>query len=227
MRLSQLFLILLLFGCSTKEQKEEAVHSGQPEDLIRLLDSIWISEQTPIRLRDSLIKIHGVDAPEVQEQQKRYKDNHIINEKKVREILDQQGWPDEKLIGEQGILTICNVIQHSDMEIRHKYLPMMKEAVNEGKLQPRLLARAEDRLATDKGELQMYGSQVKYYPETKTFDVWPIFDPMNVDKRRASIGLGTMADFLSQRRFQLTWDVEKQKIRSEEFEKIKSLGNDK
>ena len=33
------------------------------------------------------------------------------------------GWPAKEVIGEQGNLTICNVIQHSDNTIRLHYLP--------------------------------------------------------------------------------------------------------
>lgn len=57
--------------------------------------------------------------------------------------------------------------------------------MKEKELAPRLLARAEDRLATDRRGLQIYGGQIKYYPKTKSFNVWPIMDPENVDQRRA------------------------------------------
>jgi hypothetical protein len=132
-------------------------------------------------------------------------------------MLDKQGWPDISLIGEIGNITIANVLQHSDIEIRMRYLPMMKDAVKSKGLPPRLLARAEDRIATDRGEPQIYGGQIKYYPETESFDVWPIADPANVDKRRAEIGLEPIADFLASRRNPLEWDIEEQKRRTEEF----------
>ena len=57
-------------------------------------------------------------------------------------------------------------------------MPMMKDVVQRGQLEPRLLARAEDRIATVKGELQKYGGQMKYYPEIKRFNVWPVIDPI-------------------------------------------------
>jgi hypothetical protein len=135
------------------------------------------------------------------------------------DILDTEGWPSKDIIGEQGNLTICNVLQHSDNEVRAKYLPMMREAVKMKKLQPWLLARAEDRLATDREELQVYGGQIKYYPETKSFNVWPIVDPENVDKRRAEISLEPIAQFLRNRRTPLEWNLREQIKRTEEFEK--------
>lgn len=223
MRIISTFILLSIIACSENKNKKQPINPIEQIDLVSLLDTIWTMEQTPIRMRDSLMKIYGTESEEAQKQQDLYKKNHSINEKKIIEILDHQGWPNKEMIGEQGNLTICNVVQHSEIAIRQKYLPMMKEAVKEKQLHPRFLARAEDRLATDKGELQIYGGQIKFYPETKTFNVWPILDPENVDKRRAEIGLEPIAEFLSQKRVQLDWNIEEQIKRTKEFEYEKQL----
>jgi hypothetical protein len=94
---------------------------------------------------------------------------------------------------------------------------MRKQAVLDKKQEPRFLVRAEDRIATDKGELQLYGGQMKYYPETKSFNVWPVYDPVNIDKRRAEIGLGPIAGFLKNR-FDFEWNLEEQLKRTLQFE---------
>ena len=60
--------------------------------MIALLDTIWRTEQEPIRLQDSFIEKYGVDAIEVKEQQDIYEKNHRINEKKITAILDETGW---------------------------------------------------------------------------------------------------------------------------------------
>ncbi|TRZ42605.1 hypothetical protein DMZ48_12990 [Robertkochia solimangrovi] len=188
--------------------------------MIKVLDTIWNTEQEPIRLRDSIGKVYGFESEEFQKQNAIYHRNHTLNEQKIQTILDNQGWPERSLIGEQGNLTICNVLQHSSITIRKRYLPMMRQAVRDKNLSPRLLARAEDRLATDRGDLQIYGGQMKYYPETKCFNIWPVYDPVNIDKRRAEIGLGPIEEFLKTR-FDFEWDLEEQIRRSEEFEKNK------
>lgn len=212
----RLFL-LITASCVNKSKSKEVVTSiYKTENFIAVLDTVWQTEQTPIRLRDSLMRIYGADSKEYKEQQLIYEKNHIINEKKVKIILDNYGWPTKEMIGEQGNWTICNVIQHADNEVRIKYLPMMRKAVKEKKLEPRFLVRAEDRIATERGDLQIYGGQMKYYPETKSFNVWPVFDPVNIDKRRAEIGLEPIAEFLKNR-FDFEWDLEEQIKRTEEF----------
>lgn len=216
-----LFSLALLLNCSSKTKTQEQLPTQEEnENLIILIDEIWKTEQEPIRKRDSLISVYGVDSKLVKEQQLIIDKNHTINEKKVKTILEEYGWPTKEMIGERGNWTICNVIQHSDNEVRTQYLPMMRQAFIDKKLEPRFLVRAEDRIATERGDLQIYGGQMKYYAETKSFNLWPVFDPENIDKRRTAIGLDSIAVFLKNR-FDFEWNLEEQIKRTEEFELAK------
>lgn len=218
MKIRLTFFMLLVMSCAEKKTSKSSIQNK--ENLIAVLDTIWHMEQTPIRLRDSLINLYGAESKEAEVFQKEFRKNHAINIKKIRKILGTNGWPNNSVIGEQGNLTICNVLQHADLKTREHYIPLMRQAVLEKKLEPRFLVRAEDRIATDKGKLQIYGGQMKYYPETKSFNVWPVYDPVNIDIRRAEIGLGPIAEFLKSR-FDFEWNLEEQLKRTEEFEKKK------
>ncbi|HAA16583.1 MAG TPA: hypothetical protein DCE41_34695 [Cytophagales bacterium] len=217
--LAPLYLLLLL-GSHKNYAQEKATASITLENMAAVLDTVWQQEQTPIRNRDSLIDLHGVDHKEVAVYQAQYRENHAINIIKVRLILDTYGWPDPGTTGSNGNLTICNVLQHADQETRQYYIPLMKQAVLDQKLEAALLVRAEDRLATDRGEPQIYGGQMKYYPETESFNVWPVYDPVNVDQRRAEIGLGPLAEHLKNR-FNFEWNLEEQIERTEAFERAR------
>ncbi|WP_114905101.1 DUF6624 domain-containing protein [Kordia sp. SMS9] len=210
MKYSIVFFLLFASCCFGQEIAKK--------DLIAVLDTIWETEQTPIRLRDTAMKRHGADSEEFKKYQKIYKKNHAVNEKKVKAILDTYGWPSPEKSGNNGNWTLCNVLQHSDNAVREKYLPMMRQAVKDKKLEARFLVRAADRIATEKGELQWYGGQMKYYPATKSFNVWPVYDPVNIDKRRAAIGLEPIAGFLKNR-FNFEWNLEEQLQRTAEFTK--------
>jgi len=225
MRFIFILFLLLTIACSNKNKAQQINTSVQAtENFIAALDTIWSTEQRPITLRDSLMRIYGAESKDVKEQQEIYEKNHVINEKKVTDILDKYGWPTKEMIGEHGNWTICNVIQHSDNEIRIKYLPIMRQAVKDKKLETRFLVRAEDRIATERGDPQIYGGQMKYYPETKSFNIWPVYDPINLDKRRAEIGLDPIAEFLKNR-FDFEWNLEEQIKRTEEFEKQRKHKN--
>ena len=220
LKLALLIGIIAVAACSQQkaQQQEEVTNTEVSEvDLVTVLDTIWTTEQEPIRKRDDMLDQYGADSKEYAKYQAIYKKNHVINEEKIVAIL-ANGWPSKEIIGDQGNLTICNVLQHSDIETRKKYLPLMRQAVSDQQLSPQLLVRAEDRLATDRGALQIYGGQMKYYPETKSFNVWPVYDPVNIDKRRAEIGLEPIAGYLKNR-FDFEWNLEEQIRRTEEFEK--------
>ncbi|MBC8753474.1 hypothetical protein H2O64_02245 [Kordia sp. YSTF-M3] len=214
-----IFFSILIIACFSKNNSKDFTNSVQkPENLIAILDTIRQKEQTPIRLRDSLMNIYGAESKEAEVYQKQYRKNHAQNIIKIKEILQNYGWPEQKQIGDRGNRTICNVLQHSDLKTREHYIPLMKKAVLDNKLEARFLVRAEDRIATDKGQLQIYGGQMKYYPETKSFNLWPVFDPVNIDKRRAKIGLEPIAIFLKNR-FNFEWNLEEQLKRTAAFEK--------
>ena len=212
-------------SCSGQSRPENtSLTPEQPVDLIAVLDTIWRAEQLPLRSRDSLMRIYGPESEMLNEQQAIFERNHVVNERKVKHILDTYGWPTKQMAGERGNWTICNVIQHSDNAVRLHYLPLMRQAVKDKKLEPRFLVRTEDRIATERGDLQIYGGQMKYYPETKSFNLWPVFDPENIDKRRTEIGLDSIAIFLKNR-FDFTWDLEEQIRRTEEFERERKKRN--
>lgn len=226
MRYIFLSIIVLTISCSNKNKsKTLKLNLDVSENLVEILDVIWQSEQIPIRLRDSIGRALGFESEAFKKQNELYHKNHDINEKKVIQILDSLGWPSKKIIGEQGNLTICNVLQHSSLEVREKYLPLMRKAFMDEELSARFLVRAEDRIATDKNELQIYGGQIKYYPETKSFNFWPIKDPENLEKRRAKMGMESISEFLKRKRVDLEWNLEEQIKRTEEFKLAKQNGN--
>lgn len=138
-----------------------------------------------------------------------------INLIKVKRVLDTRGWLGPDVIGETGNSTLFLVIQHSDIETQEKYLPMMREAVANGKAYGSSLALLEDRILLRRGKKQIYGSQISMTPENKHY-VQALEDPDNVDKRRASVGLGPIADYVAH--WNMTWDVEQYKKEQAERE---------
>ncbi len=133
-----------------------------------------------------------------------YKDS--INLIKVTEILDKDGWVGADKVGGQANQTLFFVIQHSDLKTQQRYLPMMREAVKIGNAKGSSLALLEDRVALREKKKQIYGSQIGYDNETNKSYVLPLEDPVNVDKRRAVVGLEQLADYV--KNWDIIWNVE-------------------
>ena len=127
----------------------------------------------------------------------------------IKEILDTHGWVGPDKVGGQANQTLFLVIQHADLATQHKYLPMMREAVKNKNASSNSLALLEDRVALGEGKRQLYGSQIGYDEATQKSYVLPLEDPDNVDKRRAEMGLGPIADYV--KRWDIKWDVEEYK----------------
>ena len=136
-----------------------------------------------------------------------YKDS--LNLIRVVEILDKYGWVGADKVGERANQALFLVIQHSELKIQQKYLPMMREAVKNNNAKGSALALLEDRVALGEGKKQIYGSQIGLDNETKKYYVLPLEDPDNVDKRRADVGLGPLAEYVKQ--WDIIWNLEEYK----------------
>lgn len=139
-----------------------------------------------------------------------------VNLIKVTTILDKYGWVGIDKVGGQGNQTLFLVVQHSDLATQQKYLPMMREAVKNNNARGSSLALLEDRVALGEGKRQIYGSQIGRDQENQVDYVLPLEDPDNVDKRRAEVGLGPLAEYV--KNWDIVWDVEEYKKKLPELE---------
>jgi len=141
-----------------------------------------------------------------------------LNLIKIVKILDQKGWIGKDKVGQQANQTLFLVIQHSDLKVQQKYLPMMREAVKKGNANAGSLALLEDRVALREGRKQIYGSQIGTNPVTKTQYVLPLEDPDNVDKKRTEVGLESLADYV--KNWNISWNIEQYKKDLPEIEEM-------
>ena len=164
------------------------------KELAAVLDTIYQQDQSSRLKLDSLQKQFGWQSEQVQSLLKPMMIQDSLNLTRIKNIIDTYGWlgPDE--VGKQGAQTIFLVIQHADSLTQVTYFPIMQEAVKKGKALPRELALLEDRILTNQGKEQIYGSQVRMN-EAGKFEFFPIRDEHNVNKRRASVGLDPLEEY--------------------------------
>ena len=137
----------------------------------------------------------GRNSKEMKMQWKKISDADNSNVKVVAKILDERGWLGADIVGDKGNQTLFLVIQHADIEIQEKYIPMFRDAVKKGNGRASSLALMEDRVALRRGGKQIYGSQVFTDNKTDKMYFGPIEDPENVDARRAEVGLQPLNDY--------------------------------
>lgn len=210
-----------------KANKEEAEKDFDKE-LVAILDDVGMEDQKYRRQLRKVEQEHGKDSDEMKALWETINEKDSENLVKVKKILDEKGWLGPDIIGKSGNNTLFLVIQHSDQKTQEQYLPMMREAVKNGKARSSSLAMLEDRVANGQGKRQIYGSQMGRDKETGEYFVLPIQDPENVEARRAEAGMIPLASYVSY--YDLTWDVEKHKARTLKYEaaqKAKEEGKSK
>ena len=188
------------------QKKVDELEVNVDKPLRDTLLAIYDEDQKYRQMIDSVQTKFGRESAEMQALWATIIEKDNINLLKVVSILDRHGWLGRDKVGARGNQTLFLVIQHSNQKTQEKYLPMMRDAVKKGNASASSLALLEDRVALGQGKKQVYGSQIGYESTTGKSYVLPLDDPDHVDERRASVGLGPLAEYVS--RWKIVWDVE-------------------
>jgi len=186
-------------------QNKEQTEAHFDKNLVAVLDKIYFDDQSTRNQIRAMEEKYGRNSEEMDAFWQTILKKDSINLIKVSKILDERGWPSKKLIGKRGTSTLFLVIQHASQEAQEKYLPLIEKAVADNNLPKRQYAMFYDRLLLRRGKRQVYGTQLAINNESKIPYVLPLEDPINVDIRRAKMGLNTMQENLN--RWNLTWDA--------------------
>ena len=191
------------------ELNKEIAESKLDMELVLLLDTILEQDQKYRLQIEEIVQTYGQESEEMKAKLKTMHETDSLNQIRVKSILDNQGWLETDVIGYNGNLALWLVIQHADLEVQLRYLPMMRAAVKEGNARPEHLALLEGRVAIRQGGRQIHGSQIGIDQETGEYYVSPLIDPDNVDKRRFEVGLNSFQEYISN--WGLTWNAEEYK----------------
>ena len=177
----------IILNVADKEQRYGAV--------IKQLEEIKLSDQVFRRI-DGCIKEEFVDDQDAQ----RYfrtliRQQDSINLVRVEAIITKYGWLGIGQVGTRGNSTLWQVIQHAPLAIQEKYLPLIRRSVRAGQTMPDQLAILEDRILTDSGKPQRYGSQLMRIEDQMR--IFPVMDSETINERRNAIGLSRIENYLS------------------------------
>ena len=119
----------------------------------------------------------------------------VANTDRLREIVDEHGWPGRSLVGEEGAEHAWLVAQHATMQLdfQRRVLERLTAAVAWGEATPRQLAYLTDRVRMLEGKEQIYGTQYIRSEDGHRMP-YPIEDAAHVDERRADVGLAPLGE---------------------------------
>jgi len=119
---------------------------------------------------------------------------------RLEEIFSIHGYPGYDLVGEVGSFNFWNMVQHCDFDpsFQLKVQEAMKTEVDKNNASSIDLAFLTDRVNLNLGKKQLYGTQVNYNMETGLVFSKPVFDSLNINKRRREVGLPSIEKYLNE-----------------------------
>jgi hypothetical protein len=171
--------------------KESRVDEQLKEELEKMFES---DQENRLKMWE-VVQKEGQDSPLFLELALKQKENDKANIERLVEIIEHHGWPGLGMVGEKASNGAFLVLQHADLPLQEKFLPMLREAKEAGEMKGEVVALLEDRVLMRQGKKQIYGSQITTNAEGLA-EPWPIEDEPNVDKRRAALGMEPMAAYM-------------------------------
>ena len=173
----------------------KAKASGLDLALMEEFDEILVTDQAQRREMGPVSEKYGWQSPQMDSLWKIQNYHDSVNTVRISQIIDESGYPGKSKVGSGHQGTAFLVIQHADQETQEKYLPIIKEAANNGEVRWSSVALLIDRVRQKQGKTQIYGSQVSRDKETNEYFFGEIEQPYKVDSLRAAVGLGKLDDY--------------------------------
>jgi hypothetical protein len=153
------------------------------QNLTQIIDSLYQADQ-------ACAKIKPADSAEAT-YQRIIRSNHPI----VLSIFKKFGYPGYDLVGQEVSNKYFLLVQHSDfdVEFQRNVLKEMKNQVDKQNASGQSFAYLTDRIEINSGRPQIYGTQVFMSGDTK---IKPCIDTLNLNKRRKSVGLSTIEEYI-------------------------------
>lgn len=123
------------------------------------------------------------------------------NQKELEVLIAKKGWPKISQVGNSAAAAAFLIIQHSELALQKKYLPVIKNLCEKLEAVWSSYALMYDRIQVSEKKPQRYGSQVNLNPQTNKHELFPLEDESKVDEWRKEIGMQPLANYL------MNWDI--------------------
>ncbi|MEV0257730.1 DUF6624 domain-containing protein [Streptomyces sp. NPDC050732] len=126
------------------------------------------------------------------------------NTQVLQRIVAAHEWPDAHLVGAEAAEAAWWIALHADHlpDFQRSALRLIRAAADSGTVSRKQWAHMHDRCSVRRDAAQTYGTQYQYGPTG--IERLPVWDPVQLDVRRAGVGLGPAAEALDHLRRRLS-----------------------
>ncbi len=186
--------LLILTSCAKPEPDWNALKSQ--------LDEIGRNDQLYRGAMDSIGVKYGWQSTEMQALWAKQMKLDSSDLAQVEIIISTVGYPPSARVGTSNE-AIFYTLQHSPDSIMVKHYDLITKAGDDGELKKSIVALYVDRVLMNKGEPQLYGSQIRMEYKTdfkgQKYDsvfLWKLKDPDHITEMRTKMGLPPLAEYL-------------------------------
>lgn len=178
-----------------------------PDEIKRLTDQIEANTSRPFnkKLNEQLNKLANKQEERVQNNVADNKNTDTIlktlraardsNTTELCSILKEYGWPTRDLVGDDGARAMFFLLRNSATnELQRDLLPVIIAAVKKGEVSKSAFATYIDRLRTNAGLKQIFGTQATI--QNGFLVLFPIADEQHVDARRKQYEMPPLNEYL-------------------------------
>ena len=171
--------------------KEFSIENIENEELQMELIKMYVDDQA-VRgniMEDKILK-YSLDRLQITQDDGVTVDER--NRNRLKEIFEEYGFPNKKIVGKDAMYGIFLMIQHSDGDKKwqQSQLKNIEIAVKNGDMDGQSYAYLYDRIKINSKEKQLYGTQFSNVdPVNKTVELFETEDLVNLDVRRMKIGM--------------------------------------
>lgn len=181
-----------------KKQADELAKLKYPK-LIKILDSLVIPDQA-IRNRHNELRKQGFieDSTIIKKLIIEWKMIDSLNTIESQKIFNQYGFLGFEEVGKAGSNNFWVLIQHTykNPKFQETVLSEMKKHVERKNANGTDYAYLVDKTMINVGKQQIYGTQMRRNKDTGITTPNNLFEPENVNKRRAEVGLDTIEEYI-------------------------------
>jgi hypothetical protein len=140
----------------------------------------------------------GVDSPEAKAIWDRQTALDVKNQARLEIIVAEHGWPGVRAAGLAGADAAFLILDHAPLALQKRLLPRLQASVDAHDAVPMWAAMLDDRVRTNEGRPQRYGTQLHKEAGSGGWTLYPIEDEAHVDDRRATVGFEPLAEYVKQ-----------------------------
>jgi hypothetical protein len=188
---------MALFAQQKETNNNENLEDRNPRLMAEITE--MTERYNKYRIKATLIyKEHGYDSKQMLENEQLIGQADEENRIAAKAIFEKYGYPSFKLVGKEKSHEYWIIVLNCDTDVDFQLavLKIMDSLILKEDADANDYAYLSDRVRINLGMKQVYGTQLHFNESRQSYEPYELNMPEEVDKRRAELQLGTLADYI-------------------------------